>query len=227
MKILGIETATKVCSVALAQDDSILDALSVEEGMVHSEKLLPMIDRLLSKKNLKPRDLDAIAVSIGPGSFTGIRIGVTAARALAQGLNIPAAGIPSLDGLIYNFRRDHRFISPMLDALREDVYTALYENGKRTGDFRVVQAGDWLRELRDRNRKVCFAGEGTDLHCLKIKEVMGENALIIRGVKASAESIALLGMEKLRENGGVEYHKLLPLYVRRAWAEVKREEREA
>ncbi len=220
--ILGIETATAVCSVALVKGGKLLGCLSLDEGLVHSDKLIPLIDQLLTENRTSVREMEGIAVSIGPGSFTGIRVGVMTAKAMSQGLRIPVIGVPTLDGLVYHAEAD-RFVSPMLDALREEVYTALYEKGDRIRNYKVVSVRHWLEELHALNHEVAFLGEGADMHKDFIMKIMGSKARIKEGVKTSASSIALIGWEKLHKGEGRGHHTLLPLYVRRAWAEVKRE----
>ena len=126
MVILGIETCTKTCGVALTDGRKVRDEISLRLGLYHSEKLVPLVDEILRRNGMAIQDIDGIAVSIGPGSFTGIRVGVSTARGLGQSLNIPLVGIPSLDALALGIGTSGKLVCPMIDALRREIYTALY-----------------------------------------------------------------------------------------------------
>ena len=123
--ILGIDTSTIVSSVALIDNNKVLAELNVQHKLTHSEMLMPNIDTLLKLGSVNKCDLTAIAVSIGPGSFTGLRIGLATAKALAYALKIPIVGVSSLEALSYNFILPLIYIIPLLDAQKGDCYTAL------------------------------------------------------------------------------------------------------
>lgn len=130
MYILHIETSTKICSVALSQDQRLIDSLERTEGMNHTALLAPMISQLLKSASLKPGDLGAISVSSGPGSYTGLRVGSSTAKAMAYSLNIPLLSIPTLfalAGASLDMYPEADLALPMLDARRNEVYTALYD----------------------------------------------------------------------------------------------------
>ncbi len=130
MYILHIETSTKICSVALSRDEELIDYLERTEGMNHTALLAPMISQLLKSASLKPGDLGAISVSSGPGSYTGLRVGTSTAKAMAYSLNIPLLSIPTLSALAgagFDKYPEADLGLPMLDARRNEVYTALYD----------------------------------------------------------------------------------------------------
>ena len=130
MYILHIETATANCSLALSKGKTLLECHDMTEGMNHTALLAPAIDLVLKKFSLKPGDLSAISVSAGPGSYTGLRVGSSTAKAMAYSLDIPLLAIPTLYSLAKAFFSIHpeaRFVIPMLDARRLEVYTALYD----------------------------------------------------------------------------------------------------
>lgn len=127
MHILGIDTATRVCGVALMNDQELIAEYIQNIKKTHSQRLLPLIDSLLRDTGVAKNTIEAVAVAAGPGSFTGLRIGVSTARALAQGLNIPAIGVSTLESLAQNLvTGENELICPILDARRDQVYTAIY-----------------------------------------------------------------------------------------------------
>ncbi len=130
MYILHIETSTKICSVALSRDEELIECLERTEGMNHTALLAPMIQDLLSAVSIKARDLGAISVSSGPGSYTGLRVGSSTAKAMAYSLHIPLLSIPTLVSLAWaGFREypDADYVMPMLDARRNEVYISLFD----------------------------------------------------------------------------------------------------
>lgn len=126
--ILNIETATKNCSVSLGKDKQLIDVIEyASESYSHAEKLHVFIDRILKQNRLKPSDLNAVAVSKGPGSYTGLRIGVSAAKGLAYALNIPLISLSTLTILARKITINSGFIIPIIDARRMEVYSAVYD----------------------------------------------------------------------------------------------------
>ncbi|MEP6793566.1 MAG: tRNA (adenosine(37)-N6)-threonylcarbamoyltransferase complex dimerization subunit type 1 TsaB [Saprospiraceae bacterium] len=130
MYILHIETSTKICSVALSRDEELVECLERTEGMNHTALLAPMISQLLKSASLKPGDLGAISVSSGPGSYTGLRVGGSTAKAMAYSLNIPLVSIPTLVSLAWAGFHGYPaadYVMPMVDARRNEVYISLFD----------------------------------------------------------------------------------------------------
>ena len=130
MYILYIETSTAVCSVALSRDHALVAYQDMEEGMNHTARLAPAISELLQRASIKPTDLEAIAVSSGPGSYTGLRVGSSTAKAMAYSLGIPIIAVPTLAALaraVFDKHPEAVYALPMIDARRKEVYTALYD----------------------------------------------------------------------------------------------------
>lgn len=130
MYILHIETSTKVCSVALSDDQRLLDVAEMTEGMNHSAQLAPMIEQLLERVGLKARQLGAVSVSSGPGSYTGLRVGGSTAKAMSYSLGIPLIPVPTLQALAvaaFSVVEEADFALPMIDARRKEVYTTLVD----------------------------------------------------------------------------------------------------
>ncbi|HCJ67064.1 MAG TPA: tRNA (adenosine(37)-N6)-threonylcarbamoyltransferase complex dimerization subunit type 1 TsaB, partial [Elusimicrobia bacterium] len=151
MKILAIETSSKICSAALLEDEEIRAEYNLNLGLRHSEFLFPLIENVLKDSEWQVRDLEGIAVDEGPGSFTGIRIGLASARTLAQLLNIPLVGIVSLDVLTENISPNDSLVSPIIDALSGEVYTSLYQCKKnkwqRLVPYQICEINSWLDNL--------------------------------------------------------------------------------
>jgi tRNA threonylcarbamoyladenosine biosynthesis protein TsaB len=220
MRILGIETSTMTGSVALMDEERLIAEYTLNLRETHTSRLMPTIDRVIKDASLISKDLDGIAVSLGPGSFTGLRIGIATAKGLAQGLNIPIVGIPTLDGLAFNLFNCKDLISPILDARKGEVYTALYKNGKRLTKYMACKPDRLLEKLRfriqDPGSRIVFLGDGVEVYGDLIKKRLGRKAVFIPKARRlpSAASIAELGLERLRRSKKTELLTLKPIYVR-------------
>ena len=127
MLTLAIDTATKVCTIALCRDKEILAEYTINMGMTHSEGLLPQLDQLLQRTGVQKQDIELLAVSMGPGSFTGLRIGLATAEAMAYSWQCCLHGVDTLKAMAYNIQLEGRVLSPVLDAQKGNFYQALYE----------------------------------------------------------------------------------------------------
>ena len=126
MKVLAIDTATESATCAVIEEDKLLGEITYNNKKQHSVIIMPMVDEILKNLKLDINDIDGFAVSKGPGSFTGLRIGAANIKGICQGINKPFVGVSSLDALAYNMAYSEGIICPVLDALRGNVYTALY-----------------------------------------------------------------------------------------------------
>lgn len=192
--ILSIETSTKVCSVALHQGSTLLAVSEILVEKSHSKIITVLIDQLLKSSNLDYSNLEAIAVSKGPGSYTGLRIGVSTAKGLCYGLNIPLIGVNTLDAMAYEVNQyniSKASVCPMLDARRMEVYCALYDADGTT----ILQTQAKILDEQSiyellKNDKVIFCGDGA----FKMKGLLNDskNALIMDSVFPSAKNIGYL-----------------------------------
>jgi len=223
MKMLGIETSGKICGLALSENERILVEYNLNLGLKHSELLLPLIEQALNTLHWQIENLDGIAVDIGPGSFTGIRIGLSVARTLAQLLNIPLAGIVSLDALAENIPPCQFLLLPLVDALGGMVYTTLYqykkEKWQRLLPYRLTNIDTLLNLYKTREKPILFIGEGALVYKKKIKNRFKRAYFAEDNFFPHALSIARLGREKLREKKGGNFSQVLPFYLRRSYAE--------
>ena len=174
MPILAIETATLVSSVALATSDTLLAEITLQTKKTHSELLMPHIAKILDMAGVSRTDITAVAVSIGPGSFTGLRIGLATAKSLAYAMKIPLVGVPTLAALAYGCFVPGAILSPILDAQKGNVYQALFEwqngNLKELMPATVIGIDEALDSLAQYSAPVILMGEAAVLHREKIKQ---------------------------------------------------------
>ena len=135
MKILGLDSSGMVAGVAIVEDGLLLAEYTTNYKKTHSQTLLPMVEEIVSMLGIDLKELDAIAVAEGPGSFTGIRIGVSTAKALAVVNNIPVVGVTSLEGLAYNIKKDTGIICSLIDANNHQVYCGIFDNNYNLVNF--------------------------------------------------------------------------------------------
>lgn len=225
MKLLAIETSTMIGSVALTDDNELLAEYQIGIKATYSDTLFPMIDHILKNANVSIQEVDAFALAQGPGSFTSLRIGISVIKGLALANNKPVIAIPSLDALAHNMCFSNMLICPLIDARRDEVYTAFYkrEEGhtlKKLTPDRAIVPEILLDEIRE---KVVFLGDGTDLYkdliIRKLKEKALFSPLHLKYPRASA--IAQLAFKKLNVNEVSDIEVMTPLYVRPPEAETK------
>lgn len=226
MRILGIDTATLVCSVALVSEETTLAEYTLHIKKTHSERLLPLIATMLSHGGLSPQELDGVAVAAGPGSFTGLRIGMVTAKTLGQALNLPLVGVSTLEALAAQHPLFPGLICPILDARREQVYNALFMPGirpQRLSAERVLPLQELLAELEVRPERILFVGDGVSLYQAAIKAQLGERVCFMppEGSICRAAVVARLGLAEFALNRGLSWRELTPHYVRRSEAERK------
>ena len=178
MKILAVDTSGPVDAVAVAEDTIMLGEYNINHKRAHSQKLAPMISHILGELGLKPGDIDIYAASIGPGSFTGLRIGITTVKAMAYAAGKPVISVPTLDALAYNISVCDWLICPIIDARNNQVYTAMYkwENGiqKKITEYMGIDVIELISLAGSRNSKVIFNGDGVNIHRTALKRELGE-----------------------------------------------------
>ncbi|MBM4765375.1 tRNA (adenosine(37)-N6)-threonylcarbamoyltransferase complex dimerization subunit type 1 TsaB [Bacillus sp. B15-48] len=224
MKILSIDTSNYSLGIGLLDDEQVLGEYISNIKKNHSVRVMPAIQTLMHECNVKPSDLSKIVVARGPGSYTGVRIGVTIAKTLSWTLNIPIVGISSLEVLAASAGRYFSgYLSPLFDARRGQIYTGLYqfENGKIKSVFedQLVMTSNWVPKLQNLDAKVLFIGNDLPLHAQLIKEQLKEKAVFAEKTEHNPRpgELALLG----KEEAGEETHTFVPNYIRLAEAEAK------
>ena len=212
--ILNIETSTKACSVALHKNgDLIACREDVTTNFSHSEKLLKFISKLFSDTKLSISDLEAIAVSMGPGSYTGLRIGVSTAKGLCYGLDIPLISISTLKAMSFGMALEIKtdLYCPMIDARRMEVYSAFFDINNtevRKIQADIIDENSYKLELE---KKVVFFGDGSE----KIKEkIKHENAMFISNIHPSAKNMGLLSYQKFNKSLFEDLAYFEPFYLK-------------
>ena len=222
MKILSIETSGKVCAVALFEDDKLIKEEIIEDENTHSVKLMPLIDELLNATSTKISDIDLFACDIGPGSFTGIRIGVSTIKAFLDVTNKNAVGITSLETLAYNLDTE-KMICSLIDAKNENVYYGFFkkENGiyKNVDDLGFDNINNIIEKAKEKNKKIIFIGNGSTIYKDMIESKIEEAEIINleEKNKLNARNIALAAYYK--KNEAVDSKNLKPVYLRKSSAE--------
>ncbi|MBQ6819386.1 MAG: tRNA (adenosine(37)-N6)-threonylcarbamoyltransferase complex dimerization subunit type 1 TsaB [Clostridia bacterium] len=196
MITLGIDTTAVAASVALTKDGALLSEFYTNIGLQHSRTLMPMVESLLSCCNLTVQDVDRIAVAEGPGSFTGVRIGVAAAKGLALPNNTPCVGVSTLEALAYNLPVTEGVICPVMDARCQQVYNALfeYQNGilTRLCEDRAIAIADLQAELQALGKSVIWLGDGARLCYDALPDTTGHTLAPEQIRFQHASSVALL-----------------------------------
>lgn len=221
---LGIETSSAVSSVALMDESGIFNELTVQAGLTHSEQLVPHIDLLLKESKVDRSELKGIAVSIGPGSFTGLRIGLGTAKALAYALQIPLIGVMTLDGMAYNFYNTAGLIAIMIDAQKKQVYEGLYtwNNGQLIclQGPTIKKRDEALQALNNRDEFVTVLGDGLNKIAATLEVDYPHIKLAPPHLRVPKASSLLLKALPQFLNGEDESAQLAPYYMRRSEAEV-------
>lgn len=227
MNIVAIDTSGPAASCAVMKDGQIAHAVFLNQGLTHSETIMPALDSAMRASGLTCADVDCFAAVAGPGSFTGVRIGVCAVKGLAHAVNKPCARIDALEALAMNFCGFDGVVCPILDARRSQVYCAAFEmkDGlpKRILDDAAIDIGAFLEQL-PKDRRIVFLGDGLRVHAQRIREELPE--AVIAGahlVNLRAESACVLA--ESRQNEWMEARLLTPIYLRAPQAERERERR--
>lgn len=228
MKVLGIESSSLVASVALVTDGILTAEYTMNDKKTHSQTLLPMLDAVAKLLNLDLNTLDGIAVSAGPGSFTGLRIGSATAKGLGLALGKPLISVPTLDALAYNLWGSAALVCPIMDARRNQVYTGLYDVSEKLRVLKASCAMDMqalLEELNGRGEWVLFLGDGVPVYQEKIRKTLQVPFLFAPAHmnRQRAASVAALGIQYQKEGKWETAAAHRPQYLRKPQAERERE----
>lgn len=220
MRVLGIDTATSVASVALMDDDKLIGLMTLNDKKTHSQKLMVLIESLLEQTGFTLDDVDRIAVAAGPGSFTGLRIGVTTAKALAHGAGISVVEISSLESLAHNIPYDN--VCAMMDARRDTVFTGIYGNKPLAED--QIHIDDLLEKCQS-YESVYFVGDGMTKHQDKIRDILKDKAKFAKRHLNISSAASLCELAFLSENEK-SYDDVHVVYLRKSQAEREYEEKQ-
>jgi tRNA threonylcarbamoyladenosine biosynthesis protein TsaB len=232
MNILGIESSSLVASVAVVTDQVLIAEYTVNFKKTHSQTLLPMLDEIVNMVEFDLDTIDAIAVSGGPGSFTGLRIGSATGKGLGLALNKPLISVPTVDAMAYNLYGCASLVCPIMDARRDQVYTGIYDN---KNGFSIVKEScamdikELIMELNEAGEKVIFLGDGVPVYKKQIEELMTVPFSFAPAhlSRQRGSAVAALGSQYYEDGRIVAAAEHAPDYLRKPQAEREREEQEA
>lgn len=229
MRILALETSAKAVSAAVTEDGRVLASGYQENGLTHSRTLMPIVEHIMKNADLTMAEIDAVAVAVGPGSFTGIRIGVSAAKGLAFAANKPSVGVSTLAAMARNVAFADGLVVCAMDARRNQVYNALFEaeGGRltRLTPDRAIGVDKLAEELQRESRPRIVVGDGGRL-CVDVLTAAGVECRLAPPhlVMQNAVSVALEAEEAAQGSGLISAQELLPVYLRPPQAERLRKE---
>lgn len=237
MKILSIDTASNVCGVSILDDTCLVCKLDTNTGRTHSENLMPMIEDAFFKSNLSLKDINLIVCNVGPGSFTGIRIGIATVKAFNDSLAIACVGVSSLESLAYNVKdnlKESEVVCSILDCKNDNCYFALYK--KKNGTFETLiepQAetieSTWaiLKSYCDdtlENYSITFVGDGSEIYKNSIMQVFPKAKFASPDLNIlDSFNLGLAGFDAY--HSGIEITEVLPLYLKKPQAQTQLEEK--
>ena len=235
MKILSTDTSSNICGVSILDNDNLICNLDNDTGRTHSENLMPMIKDALSKAKITLNEIDLIVCDIGPGSFTGIRIGIATIKAFSDSLNIPCIGISSLEALAYSINNNSNLVCSILDCKKDNCYFALYERKEKIFETLIEpQAEDIystlsiLKSYLDdnfENSNITFVGDGSKIYQNQIKETFKESQIADENQdNLNSYNLGICGYEKYINNENSN-KKILPLYLKKPQAQRLLEEK--
>lgn len=230
MKILSIDTSSKICSVSVLEDTDVILEKHIDDGTTHSQKLMPMIDEILKETKLSLKDFDLFACSIGPGSFTGVRIGVSTVKAFCDVTNIPVASVSSLEGLAYNSLDSNvdantNIICTLIDAKNDNVYCGIFK--KENNSFTPLEdlCAKNINEVFEMLKKyssspILFIGDGAIYHKYSILENFSKAVFVEKELNDQTSiNIGKAGFEKYKQGLVGDSNSISPLYLRKSQAE--------
>jgi tRNA threonylcarbamoyladenosine biosynthesis protein TsaB len=228
MRALAIDTSTATAGIAVVNETGLLAEFLLKDMKTHSQKLVPMLSEILESLRLKLSDIDIYAAVTGPGSFTGIRIGVTTVKALAYALKKPTAGITSLDALANAAAvSEDKLVCPMIDARNNQVYTALYRSRggalENLSGYMGIHVSELLKQIEDKagTSKILFTGDGVMLHRDFLRIGLGDHCMFMPdfALQQIAASAAQIAFTKALTKDTSDCMELMPYYLRPSQAE--------
>lgn len=225
MKILAIDSSGLVASLAIVTEDELIAEYTINYKMTHSQTLMPMLDEIVQMTNMDLKEIEAIAISKGPGSFTGLKIGAATAKGLGLVLDIPIIAIPTVDGIAYNLYKTKGIICPIMDARRNQAYTGLYKwiNDEFTvlSEQKVAKIEELVKEINELNEEVIFLGDGVEIFKNQLKELVNVPYSYAPShlSKQRAGAIGALGIEYMKKGETIHADNFAPSYLRKSQAE--------
>lgn len=231
MKILALDTSSIVATAAVMDGEKLMGEYILNHKKTHSQKLMPMLEEILKSCDLSPKDIDIFGAALGPGSFTGLRIGLATIKAMAQALDKPVVGVSTLEGLAYNLIYCKARICPIIDAQRDLVYTGLYQwdqiNLNKIMEEKVLSIDELLSILKEKNEEIMFIGDALEKFRGLIQETLKEKAIFPPGIVTMPRASSVAELVRRRAEAGElsKASEVVPIYMRKSQAEKQWEER--
>lgn len=227
MIILSLDTSGPVAGAAVWCDGTIRYEAAAVNKMTHSENIMPMVEEALLRAGIDKSQLTHLAVTVGPGSFTGVRIGVTAVKALSHALGIPCIAVDALEATAAGIDARDEVICPIQDARVQQVYGAAFANGTRLLEDCVLKISEFLQAVSPLGARFLFTGDGVNVYRAQIEQALGERARFASAPCAYLRPAAVAALAARDAANAVDYLTLQPLYLRAPQAERERAAREA
>lgn len=227
MKILVADTSSSVCSVGVFEDNVLINKNELDNGKTHSENFMPLVEKTLNEAEMKLDDIEYLAVVVGPGSFTGIRIGVASCKAMAEIKGLKVVPVYSLDSLAANEVGNGNVICSMIDARNNQVYCGIYDN--KINKLEEYMADDIENVLSALNKydDIVFVGDGAVLHEAMIREKMVDKKIVFSSNnKQNAESLGIIAYKKIKNGEFTDPDSVVPVYLRKSQAERMKDAKE-
>lgn len=231
MRVLAIDSSSTVATVAIVEEEKIIGEYTINNKITHSQTLLPMIDDMFKVSEIELESVDAIAITSGPGSFTGLRIGSATAKGLGQALNKPLVEVPTLEAMAYNFFDTDKLICPIMDARRSQTYTAVYkiegEELKTIMEGTAIFIEELVTKLNEFGEDVIFVGDGIPVFKEYIEANLTAKAIFAPAHlnRQRAGSVGALALKYLEAGKTVTASEFRPDYFRKSQAEREMEEK--
>ncbi len=221
MKILSLDSTSVTASVAITENGKTLAENFINNGLTHSQTLMPLAEKTLAESGVSIKDIDLFAVTNGPGSFTGVRIGISSVKGMADALSKDCFAVSTLEAIAEPLKNEDCIACAVMDARCNQVYTAIFQNGKRLCEDKAVLIDELGDELKNYNKKVVFIGDGSVLCYEKLKDIVTDCEMADENIRyIHASSIGRIA-EEMVNNGEmpIDSAKLVPFYLRLPQAE--------
>lgn len=221
MKILSVDSSSVSASVAITENGVILAENFINNGLTHSQTLMPMVEETLNDAGISIKEIDLFAIANGPGSFTGVRIGIASVKGMADALGKKCVAVSTLEAIAEPLKNEDVIACAVMDARCNQVYTAIFDGSKRLCADKAVLIDELGEELKNYNKKVVFIGDGSVLCYEKLKDIVTNLEVADESIRyIHASSVGFIAEEKIK-NGEepINSSKLVPFYLRLPQAE--------
>ena len=221
MKILSVDSSSVTASVAITENGRILAENFINNGLTHSQTLMPMVEKTINESGISVKDIDLFAITNGPGSFTGVRIGIASVKGMADALNKKCLPVSTLEAIAEPLKNEDVIACSVMDARCNQVYTALFYKGNRISDDKAVLIDELGEELKQYDKKIVFIGDGSVLCYEKLHQIIQNCDIADEKIRYIHGSSIGFVAENIIKNGAelVNSENLVPFYLRLPQAE--------